>query len=86
MTTWPGEPLQQPVGGVFPREVANIEHRAEPLVDNLQGGLKASATEIQLQFNILRRVLGSKMDRGDEKARPAMDIYQGIVLCVLSSL
>lgn len=42
--------------------------------DRLQDGLKASASEIQLWFNLLRRVIGSKMDQGDEKARSAMDI------------
>jgi hypothetical protein len=42
--------------------------------DRLQDSLKASASEIQLQFNLLRKVIGSKMDQGDEKARSAMQI------------
>ena len=42
--------------------------------DRLQDGLKASASEIQLRFNLLRKVIGSKMDQGDEKARSAMEI------------
>ena len=41
--------------------------------DRLQDGLKASASEIQLQFNLLRKVIGSKMDQGDDKARSAME-------------
>lgn len=42
--------------------------------DRLQDGIQSSASEIQLQFNLLRKVIGSKMDQGDEKARSAMDI------------
>jgi hypothetical protein len=42
--------------------------------DRLQDSLKSSAGEIQLQFNLLRKVIGSKMDQGDEKARSAMEI------------
>jgi hypothetical protein len=41
--------------------------------DRLQDGLKVSASEIQLQFNLLRKVIGSKMDQGDDKARSAME-------------
>jgi hypothetical protein len=41
--------------------------------DRLQDGLKSSASEIQLQFNLLRKVIGSKMDQGDDKARSAME-------------
>ena len=42
--------------------------------DRLQDGLRASASGIQLQFNFLRKAIGSRMDQGDIKARTAMDI------------
>ncbi|KAF4630476.1 hypothetical protein G7Y89_g7661 [Cudoniella acicularis] len=42
-------------------------------LDSLQYGLKESAHGIQLEFNALRKVIGSRMDLGDETARNSMN-------------
>jgi hypothetical protein len=41
--------------------------------DRLQDGLKSSASQIQSQYNLMRKVIGSRMDQADEKARQAIN-------------
>jgi hypothetical protein len=41
-------------------------------LDHLRAGLERSSTTISLQFNAIRKVLGSRMDLGDDTARYAL--------------
>ena len=49
-----------------------ISERHEHL-NNLRAGLKAACSAIQIEFNTLRKVLGSRMDLGDDPARHALN-------------